>query len=151
MYTIHSVQKDGLGIITGLVLDGAIPCNDYDIFEGDKFVVVDGDYIAPKFLSYIGQKITCLPVHFASLADMDSDASGRVFVPIDTKLCADDGRDKNISCDLVEGMNVIKVHDWVEIMPPDIEDRYYLVMRDMERLHDDVKRERYGVVRNDKK
>lgn len=144
MYTIYDVKKDELGVIKGIILDGALPSHQADILNGDKFVVVDNDgLIAPKFLSYCGQHITCLPVHFESLADMDSNAIGRVYIPIDTKLCADEGRDKNISCDLVEGMGVIKVHDWVELMPEEIQERHYVLTQDMNRLYDEVKREKY--------
>lgn len=146
-FILADILKNKHGLITGIIANGFAPADQEAVKKGDKFVFIENKTCEqPYFLTYIGQVKSKLPVHFESLADMTSNADGICFIPIDTYLCADEGKDKNISCALTDGMQLVKIENWIELLPACIQLQYNSLMNHIAHYHDDIKRNRYKIV-----
>jgi hypothetical protein len=105
--TVVSTTTNSEGGVTSITFSGCSAASDADsVKENDKFQFSDGvsGYTNLRFRTFVGHKVSGLPVQFRATADAASTAGSQVTVTIDPPLQAASGKNQNINTTIVAGM-----------------------------------------------
>ena len=105
--TVVSVTQNSEGGVTSIVFSGTNAASDADsVKANDKFQFDDGvsGQSNMRFRTFVGHKVSGLPVQFRATADAASTGGSQVTVALTPPLQAASGKNQNINNTIVAGM-----------------------------------------------